>query len=200
MTESWHERAWVWFVGHAKGPYALPWLALVAFTDAIFFPIAPEVFLVALTVAHRDRWKQYLSVALAASVAGSIAGYFIAAFLFREFGAPILAFYGLEGAFHAARHILHGHIFFAMIFASFTPIPDKVFIYAAGFLGTPLLPFVVGYAIGRALRMAATVALAYRFGAQALDIIKRYLLIFGALFLVLAIIYAMVHWHLVPGL
>ncbi len=189
-------RMWQWFVSHARKPHALFWLSAVAFADAIFFPVAPEIFLVALTLAHKERARVYLAVAAVSSALGATAGYFIASFLFHQFGEPILTFYHLEPAFRTARHLIAGHVFWAMALASFTPLPDKVFIYAGGFLGVRFVPFITGFIAGRWIRMAIFVYLTERFGAGVLDLIKRYLLWGGALVVAAAGVYAIVHWHL----
>lgn len=194
--KAWQESVWAWFTQHARSKHALVWLSLVAFADAIFFPIAPEVFLVALVLAHKERARQYLSVAVASTAAGAVAGYFIATLIFKEFGEPILQFYHLEMAFHTARHLLGGHVFWAMAAASFTPIPDKVFIYAGGFLGAPFAPFILGYVLGRAARMALFVYLTEAYGRSVLDIMGRYFKWVGVLLVTGLAIYGIVRWNL----
>lgn len=193
ILSNFHARSWAWFQKHAESPHALFWLGLVSFADAIFFPIAPEIFLVALMLAHPARWKQYLPVAILSSAAGASVGYLIARVLFHQFGEPILQFYHLESAFLYARHLIMGHVFWAMAVASFTPIPDKVFIYAGGFLGVHFLPFMSGYFLGRGVRMALVTYLTGRFGKHILDLINRYLLIVGVALLALGIIYIVLH-------
>ncbi len=190
------EKMWNWFEYHSKRPHALYWLGIVAFTDAVLSPLVPEVFLAALMLVHPNRWKQYLSVSIISTAAGAAVGYLIAGFLFKQFGEPILALYGLQPAFMAAKHLIIGHVFLTMLVASFTPIPDKVFIYAGGFLGVHFFPFISGYVLGRGLRMAIVAYLAGRYGKQALDILNRYLLWAGGVLVILAIIYAIVHLHL----
>jgi membrane protein YqaA with SNARE-associated domain len=194
--QQWQERVWAWFQIHARSPHALAWLALVAFSDAIFFPIAPEVFLVALTLAHKERAKAYLGTAVVSSALGAAAGYFIAAFIFHQFGEPILQFYNLGAAFRMARHLIGGHVFITMAVASFTPIPDKVFIYAGGFLGAPFVPFILGYVLGRAARMALFVYLTERYGREVLDIMGRYFKVVAAVLMTLLVMYGILHWHL----
>lgn len=194
--KQWQESIWAWFQVHARSRYALVWLALVAFADAIFFPVAPEVFLVALVLAHRERARQYLATAALSSALGAMAGYFIAAFIFHQFGEPILQFYHLEGAFHTARHIIGTHVFWAMAAASFTPIPDKVFIYAGGFLAAPFLPFITGYVLGRSARMALFVYLTEAYGASVLGIMGRYFKWVGVVLVTALAIYGIVRWHL----
>lgn len=187
----WHERVWEWFVIQARRPHALFWLALVSFADAIFFPVAPELFLVALVLAHKERSRVYLAVSASFSALGAASGYFIAAFLFHQFGEPILVFYHLEAAFDTARHFIAGHVFLTMAVASFTPIPDKVFIYAGGFLGVNFAPFITGYVLGRTARMAIFVYLTERYGMAVLDLIKKYILWFSGVLVALGTIYIM---------
>jgi membrane protein YqaA with SNARE-associated domain len=194
--KQWQESTWAWFQVHARSRHALWWLGAAAFTDAIFFPIAPEVFLVALTLAHKERWRQYLAVAISCSMLGAAAGYFIAIFIFHQFGEPILQFYHLESGFRMARHYITGHVFWAMAIASFTPVPDKVFIYAGGFLGVHFVPFITGYVLGRGARMALFVYFTERYGKAALDLMTRYFKAAAAFLVVLLAIYATVHWHL----
>ena len=197
LLTKYRDRSWQWFTQKAASPYALGWLAVMAFTDAIFFPIAPEVFLVALMLAHPSRWRQYLPVAIISSALGATVGYFIANTLFAQFGDPILHFYGLQKAFFLARHAIGGHVFLTMMFASFTPIPDKVFIYAGGFLGAHFVPFITGYVLGRGARMAIICYLTGRFGKRTLELIDEYLLAVGVLLLAFLALYGIVHRHLV---
>lgn len=170
----WRGKSWGWFTRHAESRHALVWLALLAFADGIFLPIAPEIFLVALMLARPTHWKRYLPVAIASSVAGAAVGYVVAAFLFHQFGEAILNFYGLHHAFAEARHLVRGHVFFAMVLAAFTPLPDKVFIYAGGFLGAHFVPFITGYFVGRSIRMAVVTYLTQRYGRHILDLLREY--------------------------
>ena len=108
--------------------------------------------------------------------------------------------WGLGEAYAAAQSLLGGQIFFAMLLASFTPLPDKVFIYAAGILGAPFAPFILGFAVGRGGRMSVVTYLVWKFGAPVLELVNKYS-VFAALgATAILVAYAMVHWHLVPGL
>lgn len=195
-AQMWRVGLWQWFIRHAQSRYALWWLALIAFTDAIFFPIAPELFIAALVIAHPPFWKRYTGVAVIFSTLGAVAGYFVAAFLFHQFGEVILQTYHLGPAFHQAQKLILGHVFLMMMLASFTPIPDKVFIYAGGFLGVHLLPFVAGYAIGRGVRMGLIGFLTQKYGWRAIDLMRRYLVCAGAALVILVLYYGIVHFHL----
>ncbi len=192
------ERSWQWFLQHADSRRALFWLAVLAFADAIFFPIAAEAALVVLVLAHPPRAKQYWLVAITSSVVGAAVGYCIAAILFHQFGEPLLHAYGLLGAFTAAKHAIARHVFLAMSIASFMPLPDKAFIYAGGFLGVSFLPFIAGYAIGRGARMAACTFIVEHFGDRVFKLVKDYLVLFTLAILALLVYYVVVHYHMLP--
>lgn len=167
-------RAWTWFVEHAKSRYAYVWLALVAYTDTVFSPFSVEPFLAALVLAHRERWKSYLATALTFSCLGTATGYWIFFYLYRAFGEALLAQWGFMDAYAVAQTLLGGSIFWAMLAASFTPLPDKAFIYAAGILGAPFAPFMAAFVLGRGARMATVTYLTWRFGPQVLEAFDKY--------------------------
>jgi membrane protein YqaA with SNARE-associated domain len=96
---AWKDRLWERFTILAQGPHALFWLGVCAITDPIFFPIAPEIYLVALILAHRARLRTYLAISIICSVIGAGIGYFVGAFLFQQFGMPLIHFYHLEASF-----------------------------------------------------------------------------------------------------
>lgn len=185
---------WQWFVRHAESKHALAWLGLIAFCDTIFLPIAPEIFMVALMLAHPKRWKAYLAVALLASTAGAIVGYSIAFFLFTQVGPFLLRTEAVQHAFVAAQQLFGAHVFITMLTTSFTPIPDKVFIYAAGFLKVNFLLFIAGHFVGRGARMAALLYFTGRYGKHVVDIVDRYFLWFGIGVVVLAGLCVTARW------
>jgi len=192
------EKSWAWFEQHAHSKHALMWLALIAYTDAVVSPLVPEAFLAALMLARPDRWKQYLSTSIIFTTLGASTGYFIGAFLFHIFGAPLLGLYGLGPAFVEAQHLIRGHVFIALALASFTPIPDKVFIYASGFLGVHFLPFIAGYMLGRGTRMAIVAYVVGNYGKEVIAVVNRYFLYIALAVIVLFAYYGIVHWHVLP--
>ena len=192
------ERGWEWFVEHARSRFALAWLALVAFTDTIFSPLTAEAFLAALVLAHKEKWKTFLAISWVSSTAGAAVGYWLLFFLFRAFGEAFLVSWGLEGAYASAQELLGAQIFLAMLIASFTPLPDKIFIYAAGILGAPFIPFVLGFAIGRGGRMSVVTYLVWKFGAPVLEMVNKYSIYAASGAIAVLVAYVIVHWNLLP--
>jgi uncharacterized membrane protein YdjX (TVP38/TMEM64 family) len=45
------------------------------------------------------------------------------------------------------------HVFWILVLAGFTPVPLKVFTWAAGILGVAFVPFILGMAVGRGKRV-----------------------------------------------
>ena len=107
-----------------------------------------------------------------------------------------MAAWGFTDAYAAAQSLLVGHIFVVMLVASFTPLPDKAFIYAAGILGAPFAPFLLAFIIGRGLRMSVVVYLVWHFGAPILEAADRYFVYATVVVVALVALYATVHWNL----
>jgi membrane protein YqaA with SNARE-associated domain len=173
-------------------------LAVVSFLDPIFLPVAPEIYLVVLMLARPGLWRQFLPVAIVFSVLGAGAGYFIGGFLFHQFGLPVLEFYHLEKVFMDAQMLVRGHVFWGMIIVAFTPIPEKVAVLAAGFLGVHFVPFILGFFVGRSVRLSVVVFLTERYGEQILELLRKYFWYFLIVAVILAAVYATLHWHLLP--
>ncbi len=194
-----HDRVWQWFEGHSGTHYALVWLGLVSFFDGFISPIPTELYLVALIIAQPKRWWQYLIVSSIGAVGGATVGYFVGNVLFNFLGTLLIHFYHLQKVFMYAQHLLYGHTFLVMALAPFIfPIPEKVFIYAAGFLGVHFIPYLLGYFVGHTLRLAIVLYLADRYGKKVFDTLKEYLLIIGIGIVCVVVIYGIVHLYRLP--
>lgn len=178
-----------WVERFAQKPYALWALFWIAFVEASFFPIPPDVLLIALGVATPRKSFIYAFVATAGSVCGAYLGYFIGYALFETIGKPILSFYGVSEQFESVLMRYNENGILALFIAGFTPIPYKVFTIAAGFNSTlSLWTLTVGSLIGRASRFFLVGALLFFFGASVKVFLDKYFdklsLAFVALFIV----------------
>jgi hypothetical protein len=63
-------RLYNWVLHWAETPYAVPALAILAFTESSFFPIPPDVLLIALTLSVPSNGAWYATVCSVASVLG----------------------------------------------------------------------------------------------------------------------------------
>lgn len=172
-----------WTMSLADHPRALWVLAAISFIEASVFPIPPDVLMIPMILARRDRAFGIAAVATLGSVLGALLGYWIGAALMDTLGQHILALYGKEAAFDrlAARFAEYGG--WAVLFAGVTPFPFKVITIFSGAVSMSL-PLFIGVAIvARALRFFIVAGLLWRFGEPIRDFIERRLGLVFTLFM-----------------
>ncbi len=158
------QKVWNWFIKRADTKNARFWLALLAFSEASFFVIPPDVLLIAMLSARAGRWV-YLSVLTTIfSILGAIVGYLIGALIFVPVADPIISFYGLSKEFAQVGQMYANGTFWLVFTAAFTPIPFKVFVLSGGFFNVPFIPFIVASVIGRGARFFMVAGVAHFFG------------------------------------
>ena len=175
-------RLYDWTMGLAGRRDAVWALAAVAFVEGWFFPIPPDVLLIPMVLAARDRAWRYAAVCTAASVAGGAFGYAIGLFLFETAARPILALYGYGEAFAAfgARYNEWGA--WIVFGAGFTPFPYKLVAIASGATRLDPAVFVAASVVARGLRFLVVAALLYWIGPPIRAFIERRLGMMTALF------------------
>jgi membrane protein YqaA with SNARE-associated domain len=176
-----------WVEGYAEKPYAEWALFLIAFMESSFFPIPPDVLLIAMAVIVPKKAFRYALICSVGSVLGGVFGYFIGWALFESVGQAILQFYGAMGHYETVRQLYSEHAFWAILAAGVTPIPYKVFTIAAGAFEVSLTTLIVASIIGRSARFFAVAALFYFFGAPIKKFIDKYFEILSIVFLVLLV-------------
>ena len=83
-------RLYDWVLAWAETPYGLIALVVLAFMESSFFPIPPDVLLMALVLAQPKRWWVVALATTAASVVGGIFGYGIGYFAWDSIGKYIV--------------------------------------------------------------------------------------------------------------
>lgn len=179
----------LWYAEHKHAGRAL---GFFAFIESIFFPIPPDVFLIALVGGSaRARWWYYASVTTAWSVLGGIVGYAIGMFLYDTVGVRLINFYGLSAHIAYAENLLSQHEFIAIFLAGFTPIPYKVFTLGAGFLSVGFATFVIASIVSRGMRFFAVAYIMKVFGREMGAFVFKYFNILTILVAVLAIFFVL---------
>ena len=164
-----------WVEGFAARPSAGWSLFGIAFVESSFFPIPPDVLLIAMGVSRPRSSFKYALICTAGSVTGAFLGYFIGYALFETVGRPILEFYGVLDKFEGVLQSYHDNGILALFIAGFTPIPFKIFTIAAGFNQTlSLATLAVGSIIGRSSRFFLVGALLHHFGKPIKTFLDRY--------------------------
>ncbi|MBK9164828.1 MAG: DedA family protein [Acidobacteria bacterium] len=176
-----------WVESYAEKPHAAWALFIIAFTESSFFPIPPDVLLIAMAVSVPAKALRYALICSAGSVLGGVFGYFIGWAFFETLGQPILQFYGAMGHYAQVQQLYNEHAFWAILAAGFTPIPYKVFTIAAGTFEVSIWTLIGASIIGRSARFFLVAGLFYFFGAPIKKFIDKYFEILTFVFLIFLI-------------
>tara|TARA_B100000767_G_scaffold161571_1_gene151651 strand:- start:3009 stop:3614 length:606 start_codon:yes stop_codon:yes gene_type:complete len=144
-------------------------LAVLSFFESSFFPIPPDVMIVPMVVAKREKYLKIFFIATSFSVLGSFLGYFIGSYFFSEIGVKIFEFYGYEDTnFLKEKFQTSDGIFSWMLIlftAGFTPIPFKLVTIFSGFIQFNLIIFFFTCLFARGLRFFIVAYFTSKFGS-----------------------------------
>lgn len=165
-----------------QAPYAL---FGIAFIESSFFPIPPDVLLIAMVVSDRNKWFRNALICTAGSVLGALLGYLIGWSLFETVGKLIVDTYHLQAVVELVGRKYQENAFMTVFTAAFTPIPYKVITIAAGLFKISLATLVIASIIGRAGRFFLVAGSLRIFGKKISDSIEKYFDIFSIAFVIL---------------
>lgn len=152
-------------VSFAHGPYALPALFVVSFAESSFSPIIPDILLVPMVLANRDKAFSISMWCAAASVAGGMVGYAIGALLYETAGQWIIHLYSLEDQARQFHDLYAKWGAWIILLKGLTPIPYKLVAIVSGMADYNFWYFVGLSFIARALRFLPEAWLLYHYGA-----------------------------------
>ena len=162
-----------WTMAKARGPQAERALAVVSFAESSFFPIPPDVMLVPMVLANRDRAFRIAAICTVASVLGGLVGYAIGYFLYETVGRWVLELYHYEEAYERFRAAFAEWGLWIILIKGLTPIPYKLVTIASGSVAFNLAVFIAASVVTRAARFYLVAALLWRFGPPIRDFIER---------------------------
>ena len=136
------KRIYDWTMRKAASDSAPHALFAVSFIESSFFPIPPDVMLVPMVLANRDKAWWYATLATIGSVIGGAFGYAIGYYFFEALGEPILRLYGKAESFHTFTQWFNEWGVWIILAKGPTPFPYKVLTIAAGVAHMPFLPFI----------------------------------------------------------
>jgi membrane protein YqaA with SNARE-associated domain len=174
-----------WTMRLAAHPHALAWLALIACIESIFFPIPPDVMIIPMVLAARERAWKIAAVATAASAIGGVVGYGLGYFLYEEVGRPIIDFYGYAAKYAVFQGWYEEYGAWIVGAGGFTPVPYKVITIASGVVHLDFTTFLVVSILSRGARFFIVAALLWRFGAPIRGFIEARLGLLALLFFVI---------------
>ncbi|MCX8064678.1 MAG: VTT domain-containing protein [Candidatus Hydrogenedentes bacterium] len=170
------KRLYEWVLSWAESPYGTIALFLLAFAESSFFPIPPDVLLIALCVGDPKKSFWFASVCSIGSILGGIGGYIIGYstwLIVQDFFFSYVPGFTREN-FEYVRNLYETHNFWVVFTAAFTPIPYKVITIAAGVCTINFPMFVIASTIGRSARFFLVGILIFFFGERIRTFIDKW--------------------------
>lgn len=177
-----------WILHWAKTPYALPALFVLAFCESSFFPVPPDVLLIALAISIPKKSFKYAGICTVGSVLGGMLGYIIGYYGYEVAGRPIIEFYHGQDIMNAIKLKYDQHGFLGILIAAITPIPYKVFTIASGVFAFDFWLFITASVLGRSARFFVVAGLIWKFGEPVRGFIDKYFNLLAFIFAVLLVL------------
>lgn len=160
-------------------------LFLIAFVESSFFPLPPDIFLIAMCVAIPTKSFRYAAICSVGSVLGGALGYGLGFWFMDGIGMSIVDWYGLTERYDLVQQYFKEYDVWIVGTAGFTPIPYKLFTITAGFAHSNFFTFMVVSLVARSARFFLVAGLIWKFGPQIKTFIDRYFNVLSIAFVVL---------------
>lgn len=160
-----------WVESFADSPHGVWALVVLSFAESSFFPVPPDVLLIALCLGRPDLAFWFAAVCAAASVVGGMVGYGIGLYG----GRPLLKRLFRADRVRAVESYYDRYNAWATGIAGLTPLPYKLFTLSGGAFSINFKIFVLASIVSRSLRFFAVAAIVYWLGDAAKRFIDDYL-------------------------
>jgi membrane protein YqaA with SNARE-associated domain len=171
-------RLYDWVMRLAQHRRAIPAMGVVAFAESSFFPIPPDVMLVPLVLANRQKAFLIALVCTVCSVVGGLLGYAIGYWFFETIGDWVVRTYGLQAGLEKFREGFAHWGTWVILIKGLTPIPYKLVTIASGAAHFDLFTFVWASIVTRGARFFIVAALLWKYGEPIRTFIdKRFTLV-----------------------
>jgi len=176
-----------WVLHWASTPYGAPALFLLAFAESSFFPVPPDILLIALCIALPVKSWRFAFLAALGSVIGGAFGYGIGWGLWISVSELFYNYVpGFTPAlFNHVQDLFAKNNFWVVFTAGFTPIPYKVITIGAGVFQVDFWLFLLASMVSRSLRFFLVAGLIYRFGPGIKTFIDKYFNLLCIIFMIL---------------
>ncbi len=180
----WAKQLYDWMLSWADSPYGVTALFGLALAESSFFPLPPDVLLIALALGNPENAWWYALVATVGSVLGGAIGYGIG----WSGGRPVLKKLMGQERMDLVHQYFQRYEAWAILIAGFTPIPYKIFTIGAGAFFVDFKIFMLASLVSRGGRFFLVAGAIQLFGPWMKDMIEQYFNIFSVVFVVLLIL------------
>ena len=188
------KRLYDWMLSWGDSKWGATALFCFAFAESSFFPIPPDVLLIALCLGAATKSFRYAAICLSGSLLGALAGYAIGYFLWQTPGGE---FTGLaqfffnhvfsEESFHHVKGLYDEYNFWIVFTAGFTPLPYKLFTISGGLFHINFAMFMIASVVSRGLRFFLIAGLIWKFGEPIKRFIDKYFNLLAIAFTILLV-------------
>ncbi len=183
------------WAAHPKAPTIMSGLS---FAESSFFPVPPDVMLGPMCLARPAKAWHFATLCTISSVLGGLLGYAIGRWAFQWI-EPWLMSSAYADIFLSTVDAFETWGFLYILLAGFTPIPYKVFTVGAGVMGMPVIPFLLGSAVGRGARFFLVAGLVRAMGEQGALRLRRWVDAAGWIVLLMVAIAGGAWWYFGSG-
>jgi membrane protein YqaA with SNARE-associated domain len=172
-----------WVMNWANTPFAAFALLILAFSEAVFFPVPPDILLVVLVLAFRTKAFKYALFCTIGSVAGAMVGYSLGHYIWLDNSGNFtwfanIFFNNIPGfsmeLFSSVKELYDKWDFWIIFTGGFAPIPYKIFTITAGVFDINMFMFFLTSAVSRGLRYLIIAFLLWKFGAAVKLFMEKY--------------------------
>ena len=192
----WLRNLYDWVLKWSNSKYGPLMLGLMAFAEASFFLIPPDVLLIPLALGLRTKAFRLAFICSLGSILGAIFGYVIGSYLWWEgvnqFSWLARLFFDVipgftPEIFYSIQTKYEIWNFWVVFTAGFTPIPFKVITISAGAFDINFILFVIASTLSRSARFFLLSALIWKFGEPMRVFIDKYFNLLAIIFMILLI-------------
>jgi membrane protein YqaA with SNARE-associated domain len=193
---NWFRKLYDWIINWSQSKYGPAALFFLAFIESIFFPIPPDILLIALALGASAKAFKYAFICTAGSVLGAFVGYYIGHILwltdtgefspFANFFFTNIPGFSIE-LYESIKNLFIEWDFWVIFTAGFTPIPYKVFTISAGAFDINLAMFAIASLVSRGARFVLIGWLIWKYGSRIKLFIEKYFNLLALAFTVVLI-------------
>ncbi len=159
-----------WMTRWAQSPSGETALFMIAFAESSFFPIPPDILLIAMAILRPEMAFKFALICAVGSVLGGMFGYFIG----WVGGRPLLHKLFSESKIQVVKRAFEKYEVWAIAVAGFTPVPYKVFTLSAGTFEIPFKLFALVSALSRSARFFLVAGSIYFWGESVKHLLEEY--------------------------
>lgn len=150
-------------------------LFIVAYLEAVVSPLVPEIVLAAMLTYRKDlSWVVMSTISAVGSTVGALTLYIIAYHFYGTIGQQVVDYFNADALMAYAGEVFIDNAFVSLFLAAFTPLPDRIFSFAAGIFEVAAWIVVVAVFSARLFRAALVGYFAYHYGAEARGYVLRH--------------------------